>query len=270
MAEEEQGLNTKLSKSSSFTTLRQPRGLQQSHAHMKSRGIRACTELQRDRDTEQVTVRADEERGKTDGDKASAPNSLRIRHPTRASHVLQDSSVSITLYGAMACQGGLCSAACREALGGGGCSVTDYLSQVSQIYRNKVNSGAFRLRRHHRSLRWREWKPASDLQLTCSMGHSGPQRPTPRVNLRGYRSLGTARVADAAAKPSDRAVRATCGWTEKNQMMRVFKEIDSFDDSKHHQMCLENRGLANWVNRRSRHARSRKGLRRRFGNRTRS
>lgn len=53
---------------------------------------------------------------------------------------------------------------------------------------------------------------------------------------------------------SDRAEEATCGWMEKNQMMYIFKEINSFDISKHYQMCLENTGLANWINRRSQHA----------------
>lgn len=34
----------------------------------------------------------------------------------------------------------------------------------------------------------------------------------------------------------------------------MFKEIDSFDESKHHQMCLENTRLENWINRQSPHA----------------
>lgn len=46
----------------------------------------------------------------------------------------------------------------------------------------------------------------------------------------------------------------THGWMDKNQGMLALKEIDSFDISKHHQMCLESAGLANWIDRQSQHA----------------
>lgn len=45
---------------------------------------------------------------------------------------------------------------------------------------------------------------------------------------------------------SARAEEGMCGW---RRIIEVFKEMDSSDELKHHQMCLENTGLANWINR---------------------
>lgn len=75
------------------------------------------------------------------------------------------------------------------------------------------------------------------------------------IGLMGMHRLAEAKVQQPGRRFGGRAAEghANCGrrWT-----VRVFKDMVSFVESNHHQMCLENAGLANGINTWEQHARS--------------